>query len=479
MTLGIFRRGRFIACLAVLLAALFTPAAAQVRVVDERTMTANDGTVFAVTQARVRVPELRSGRRPAAVIDLAVVRVRPQGQGKAHVVLAGGPGASGVDEVLNLARQGGAAWFALMGGDVLGIDQRGTGASRPNLASNVRYNLPLDQPGSPEAWLPLIREASRLEAARLKAEGVNLQAYNTQESADDVDAVRRAFGYDKVILWGRSYGSHLALATLRRHPDGVERAILVSPEGPDHTWKLPAQIDRVLERVAARAASPELIANIRKVLADLSRAPESVAIIDPKAGGGLTIVLGKFDVQLVLAQALGDPRALAGLPQAFRQMVAGNYRTMGQLAFASRSSMGIQSAMKQAMDLSSGASEHRRRLIQNEAKTALLGNAMNFPGMDLATAWQVAPLPAAFRTPVRSSIPVLIVVGDLDVRTPVANAEEIAATLTRSHIVVVENAAHEFSLFGSQSLRKLLDGFLSGRPMEETTVMLPALPFSR
>lgn len=473
------------ACLAIgfglFLAGLPTPAVAQMRAVVERTMTANDGTVFIVTQATVRVPELRSGRRPSGAIDIAVVRVRRQGQapGKAHAILAGGPGASGVDEVLSLARQGGAAWFALMDGDVIGIDQRGTGASRPNLASSVRYMLPLDRPGSPEAWLPSIREASLLEAARLRAEGINLQAYNTEESADDVDAVRIAFGYGKLILWGRSYGSHLALATLRRHPEGVERMILVSPEGPDHTWKSPRQIDDVLTRIAIRAAAPELIGHMRKVLDGLSRAPVSVAIVDPETRANLAIVLGKFDVQLIVAQAIGDPRALAGLPAAIREMASGNYRAMGQLAYAYRSSMGIQSAMKQAMDLSSGASDPRRLRIGSEARTALLGNAMNFPGIELTAAWRIAPLPASFRRPVRSAIPVLIIVGDLDVRTPVANAEEIAATLAGARVVVAENAAHQFNLFGNRQMRELLSGFVSGRSIAETRVSLPALPFRR
>ena len=476
-----FLRARLAAVFGLLLAAISTPAAAQMRVVEERTMTANDGTTFVVTQAMVRVPELRTGPRLSRTIDLSVVRVRRQGQapGKVHAILAGGPGDSGVGEVLSLARQGGAAWFALMGGDIVGIDQRGTGASRPSLASSVRYNLPLDRPGSPEALLPLIEAVSRREAARLRAEGVNLQAYNTEESADDVDAVRRAFGYDRMILWGRSYGSHLALAILRRHPEGVERVILISPEGPDHTWKSPAQIDGVLERIAIRAAAPELIGNMRKVFDDLSRTPVSVAIVDPETRANLTIVLGRFDVQLVVAQAIGDPRALAGLPAAFREMAAGNYRMIAQLSYAYRSRMGVQSAMKHAMDLSSGASELRRARIRSEARTALLGNAMNFPGMDLAVAWQVTPLPATFRAPVQSSIPVLIIVGDLDVRTPVANAEEIAATLTGARVVVVENAAHQFSLFSSQPLRELLGEFLSGQPIEETRVTLPALPFQR
>lgn len=482
MSFDILRRGRLVAGLALLLAALSgVPAAAQMRSSEDQTMTANDGTAFVVTRAVVRVPESRAAPQPSGAIDLAVVRVRRRGQtsARAHTILAGGPGESGVQEVLSLARQGGAEWFALMDGDVVGIDQRGTGASHPNLASSVRYNLPMDRPGSPEAWLPLIRKASRLEAARLKAEGVHLQAYNTEESADDVDAVRCAFGYGKMVLWGRSYGSHLALATLRRHPEGVERLILVSPEGPDHTWKSPAQIDDVLARIAVRAGAPELMENIRKVLDDLARAPVSVTITDPATRQDRVIVLGKFDVQLVVAQAIGDPRALAGLPAAFRQMAAGNYRTIGQLAYASRSRMGVQSAMKQAMDLSSGASEVRRRRIGDGARTALLGDAMNFPGLDLAEAWGITPLPAAFRAPVRSSVPVLMIVGDLDVRTPVANAREIATTLPNAQTVVVKNAAHQFSLFGSPTLRELLGRFLADQPTQENAVVLPALPFQK
>jgi pimeloyl-ACP methyl ester carboxylesterase len=381
--------------------------------------------------------------------------------------------------VLNLAKQGGAAWFGLMDGDVLGIDQRGTGGSRPLLASKVDYDLPPEGPGSPEAWLPVIEEASRREAARLKGEGVDLQAYNSEESADDVDAVRRAFGYGKLILWGRSYGSHLALATLRRHPLAVERVILVSPEGPDHTWKSPAQIDAVLARIADRAAAPELLGNMRKVLDSLARTPVPVRITDPLVRAEHVIMLGKFEVQLVVAHAIGDPRALVGLPAAFRQMAAGDYRVMGQLAYAFRARMGVQSAMKHAMDLSSGASPARRARIEREARTALLGNAMNFPGMELAKAWRIDPLPNSFRAPVRSSVPVLMIVGDLDVRTPVANAEEIANSLGEARVVVVKNAAHQFNLFEDLSVRTLLRRFLSGQPIERREVTMPPLPFQR
>lgn len=465
----------------MLLVCVFAPpAAAQVRDITERTMTAADGTVFAVTEGFVRVPERRN-KAAGGTIELAVIRVRLPGEvgTRVHAILAGGPGDSGVGEVLSLARQGGRAWFALMGGDVIGIDQRGTGKSRPNLASSTLYGLPLDRPGSPEAWLPLIRDAAAREASRLKATGIDLGAYNTEESADDVDAARRAFGYGKLILWGRSYGSHLALAVLRRHPDAVERMILVSPEGPDDTWKSPAAVDEVLNRIAERAAAPELTGNIRRVIARLANAPVSVSITDPAGGGTSEVVIGAFDVQLLVAQAIGDPRALTSLPAAFRLMAAGDFRTMGQLTLRLRATMGIQSAMKHAMDLSSGASLERRTRIAKEARTALLGNAINFPGMYLADAWQVEELPSSFRTPVVSQVPTLILVGDLDIRTPLANAEKIATTLPKAKVVIMRNAAHQFGLFSSEPLHDLLRRFGQGLRISEQEITLSPLSFQK
>ena len=157
-----------------------------------------------------------------------------------------------MDQALGLARQGGPLVADLVNGDLVGIDQRGTGRSLPNLSSDALYALPMDQPGSVERWLPVIGRVSRAEATRLRAEGIRLEAYNTRESADDVADVCRTLGYSRATLWGRSYGTHLALATVARHPALVERLVLISPEGFDHTWKLPSQVDAVLARLEAR-----------------------------------------------------------------------------------------------------------------------------------------------------------------------------------------------------------------------------------
>lgn len=446
-----------------------------------RTIAAPDGRTMEITTGYVGVPEQRGGANAnPRKIDLAVIRLRWAGaEGKvANMLLAGGPGDSGTRLLSELPERRAAALLDLMGGDVIGFDQRGTGRSLPGLALQEPTPLPLDAPGSPVTWLPLMERASRLAAQHFAGAGIRLASYTTIENADDVDAVRRAFGYSGVNLWGRSYGSHLALATVRRHPASVERLILVSPEGPDHSFKLPAQTDAVIRRIGERAGVPELPETMRMVFERLRKAPVTVNVAGP-AGVERKIVIGAFDLQWLTAQALGDPRALATLPIAYREMASGDFSRIGPLALASRTQWRLGSAMKYMMDLASGASPQRLERIRHEARTALLGDAMNFPTMDLQSAWPGADLGAEYRKPVRSAVPALILVGDLDARTPIENAREIAAGLSRSKVVVLENGAHQFDLFGDPAIQPLLRDFLGDRAIGVDRIRLPAIPFQR
>lgn len=449
------------------------PAVREVRV---RALAAPDGRSMEITTGFVRVPEQRGGAGSnARWIDLAVVRLRWAGAAPstANMLLAGGPGDSGTRLVAGLPERQAAALLDLMGGDVIGFDQRGTGRSQPSLALAEPVPLPLDVPGAPSTWLPLMERAARSAVEHFAAAGVRLQSYTSVESADDVDAVRRAFGYPRINLWGRSYGSHLALATVRRHPASVARLILVSPEGPDHSLKLPSQTDAAIRRIGERAGVPALPDTMRTVFERLRRAPVTLTVADRK------LAIGAFDLQWLTAQALGDPRALATLPIAYREMAAGDFGRVGPLILASRTRWGLGSAMKYMMDLASYASPARLDRIRKEARASLLGNAMNFPVMELRGAWPEADLGAEYRKPVRSEVPALFLVGDLDARTPIENAREIAAGLPRSKVVVVENGAHQFDLFGAPAIQPLLRDFLRDRPIAVDRVVLPAIPFQR
>ena len=99
--------------------------------------------------------------------------------------------------------------------------------------------------------------------------------------------------------------------------------------------------------------------------------------------------------------------------------------------------------------------------------------------MDLQGAWGAIELEDDFRQPVKSEVPTLMLVGDLDARTPVENAFEIAGTLTNADVVVLENATHQFDLFGSAPIRAVLGQFLRGERNTVTRLALPAPKFHR
>jgi pimeloyl-ACP methyl ester carboxylesterase len=74
-------------------------------------------------------------------------------------------------------------------------------------------------------------------------------------------------------------------------------------------------------------------------------------------------------------------------------------------------------------------------------------------------------------------VPALILVGDLDPRTPTQNASDVAATLPRATVVTIENATHQFDVFGTARIREILTQFLRGDAITARHIALPPLVF--
>ncbi|MFN0007108.1 MAG: alpha/beta hydrolase [Planctomycetota bacterium] len=108
-----------------------------------------------------------------------------------------------------------------------------------------------------------------------------------------------------------------------------------------------------------------------------------------------------------------------------------------------------------------------------------LGDAVNVPYPDACAPCGASRLGDAFRAPLRSDVPVLLVSGDLDARTPPENADEIRAGLVKGVHVIARNAGHEPVEMMSPEFRALLLDFLAGKPVESQTAVLPAPRFRR
>lgn len=476
-----------LACLSLVLAWL-SPAAAQqptkptVRWQPHET-TGADGQLLRGELGRIDVP-LQTGGETTAEITFVRYRSTNERPGPPIFYLVGGPGPSGIEHCVKVAS--GRFVRLLEHGDVIGIDQRGTGRSRPNLTHEPPFacDLPLDRAVTREEVIAAFAAATRRCAEHWRAAGVELAAFDTERSADDVDAVRRALGAEQIVLWGESYGTHLGLTYLRKHGTHVARAVLVRTEGPDHTVKLPSTTQRHLERmhelVAAdptgHALVPDLLAAVTALRQQLAASPgRCVHTVD---GVAHTLVVGVLDFDVWLANTLGLAFEFRDLPAAMAAMREGDWQALGPTAWWLRRGP-IDSAMPVWMDCRSGASVARRTRIARERadRRNVLGDAINLPFPDLCDACGIEALPASYREPFRCSVPVLFVSGGLDARTPPENVAELRADFEHGVHVVADHAGHESLEVMVPTYRELLAAFLRGATVADATISLPPPKF--
>jgi len=430
------------------------------------------------------VPENRSDPE-SNFIELAFVRFKSTAKnpGPPIVYLAGGPGGSGI----GTARGSRFPLFMALReiADVIAFDQRGTGFSKPNLTCLNRLALPLDVAPTREAAIKELREnASDCAFYWHKVQRVDLTGYNTNESADDLEDLRKALGANQISLWTISYGTHLAFAALRRHPTSIHRVIFAGTEGPDHTYKLPSNIQKHLEDLAAVIKAdpqigkeiPDFLGLMKSVFDRLDAQPQTVEITDPRTKLKVKVIVNKFVMQYLVANNIGTTDT-ERFPALFYRASKGDFTNAAQF-WLEESRSGIGSAMSYMMDCASGQTAARRDQIAREAKGTLLEDFSNFPFPDVCTVWKAPDLGDEFRAPLKSDVPVLFISGTLDARTPVSNAEEYRKGFSNSTHIIIEGAVHSDPLFlSSPKIKDGMMGFLRGQPVTTTKITATPMKF--
>ena len=431
------------------------------------------------------VPENRSNP-DSNLIELAFVRFKSTAKtpGPPIVYLAGGPGGSGIGTAYGSRFP---LFMALREiGDVIAFDQRGTGYSKPNLGCFERLAIPLDVAPSREVALKeLLANAKGCIEYWRDVQRVDLTGYNTNESADDLEDLRKAIGARQISLWSISYGTHLALTTIRRHPQSIHRAILAGTEGPDHTYKLPSNIQKHLEDLAAVIKAdpeigkdiPDFLGLMKSVFDRLDAQPVTVEVADPRTKQNVKVVVNKFVLQYIVANNIGTT-VTANFPALLYRASKGDFTNPAQVWLnTSRQSLG--SAMSYMMDCASGQTAARRERIAREAKETLLEDISNFPFPGVCEAWKAPDLGDQFRSPITSNVPVLFISGTLDARTPVSNAEEYRTGFATSTHMIIEGAVHSDPLFlSSPKIKEGMLEFLRGQPVTVTKISAPPMKFA-
>lgn len=453
--------------------------------------TASDGTVIAYELGTLYVPENRAAKE-SRLIAVGFIRIKGAQSAEAppRFLLIGGPGVTvleTVSEQSEIAKRRLRSWLDWAGGaDFVFIEQRGWALAGEQLDWPIDAQ-PLDRPGSVAADIAATQAAARRVVA--DHPGKDLAGYTIAACADDVDDLRRALGYDKIVLNGASFGSQWAFATMRRHPDIVLRAVLSSVEPLDNGFDMPSHVYAALQRIAFEAdqdpgLKPYLPAGGVMAAACAVRdrlAQKPIAIeVKNEQGTSQQIVLGLEDFQLALSSHASNA---AEWPAFVLSLYHGHYEAWAretiELRQASHSPL-----IGPLIDTSLGVTKAREHQLRTDPAVDMLGTWNFAPYLASADLWPTPDLGDAMRRPQLDRTPLLLIHGDWDTNTPIENSLETLASFPNARLIRVHRGQHTgpFALLrGHPEEIAAVHEFLRSGTMPEVPieVALPPVTFEK
>lgn len=392
------------------------------------------------TYVRVPLRYLDPAERRTILVAASVVRAdRPQGK-RPLVVLSGGPGEPIAAAAASVASPKSKSPLARLhrDRDLVLVDQRGAGASRPALECDAEQEAVTPQLESAQTDAgvrDLLVSAYTGCAQRLRSKNLDLAAFTTDHVARDLDRVRKALKLRRADVFATSYGTKVALAAARRDSEWIGRIVLSSaiPPQSDFVAGAPANYARALRAVNATCAATQckakygdLEAKLEGALASLETSP----LTGPSADGKTATLTAAVAAGLVFS-SFYDRQRLAALPELIDAL---GRRDPALLTAATtrpgglRVSQAQQYAVLCSEELSSATPEGLRAGLAGLPSAArLLGEyqtTVGVPATSICPAFvpRPQPLPKSPRPLGGLSVPVLVVSGLYDQVTPPAYA---------------------------------------------------------
>lgn len=449
----------------------------------------NDGIKVDAFEGAIQVPENRSDKN-SRLIPVHYLRFPATGNkaGSPVVYLAGGPGGSGISTVSYPGFRFPLFMAMREFGDVIALDQRGTGKSRTAPKCESKQGLPLNQVLS-EAALTKSYRAAALECVEFwKQQGVDVKGYTTIENARDIDQLRQHLNAEKVTLWGISYGSHLAFASMKVMPEKIDKVVIASAEGLNQTVKLPARTDAYFDRLQlainqqpkAAAAYPDIKRMMRRVHKKLDENPVKLEI-PVKDGDATEFLFQRVHMQGLASAMIADPhRAVPKMLELYLALDQGETQMLP--ALVSRARFDKQNisfdVMSFGMDVASGVTADKLQQYNQQADSSLVGRLLNFPMPQLNQVVEGLDLGDGFREIPKSDVPVLLLTGTLDGRTYIESQREATRGLSNLTQVIVNNAGHNLFMV-SPEVTKVIQQFMNNEVINTTEIEFALPPFIR
>lgn len=386
----------------------------------------------------VQVPENRNDPR-SRLTPLPFIRhhARRDSAAEPIFILGGGPGKS------NLWREMPDVFYAH--NDVINVGYRGVDGEIKLRCPEIGTAMAKDSPLSHEGLLEF-RKTLRRTYDRLVQEGIDLDGYTMLEVVEDLEAVRRALGYEKINLFSTSYGTQVAYLYCVRYPNAVKRNLMVGAGSRgrrfDSLWE-PAVIDKMLREYNAlwkadrdaSAKSPDIIRTIQSVVRTLPTTWNDILIDPDKVRLATFFSLYETESAAAVFDAFvaaekGDPSGLALLVLGYDQAVQDTSRQY----WGDFLSKLVSSGMDDTRDYESEMDPPGSILGSPSAK--LWWTAVSHGG------WPIAQIPPQYQKLDTIEVRTLVLNGQLDFSSPPSHMMETKPYFTNGNIIVIPAMGH-------------------------------------
>jgi len=358
-------------------------------------------------------------------------------------VISGGPGQAASDFYVSAAP---AFAYFRRDRDIVLVDQRGTGASN-RLDCALEYEDDLTSMST--ASLQLLAQRC------LRTLPGDTRFYTTSMAVRDLDTVREALGYERINLYGVSYGTRVAQHYLRRHPTRVHATILdgVVPAGvalgPAVALDAQNVLDGIFDRCTAdsqcNAAFPDIHLRFTALYDRLRARPLRLSVPDPLTAEPARIRFGVAELGAVVRMLSYTDDTASVLPLLIHEAQAGRAQSLAAQYLMIRRSMARQMAMGMhfAVICSEDVPRWNDEKISIESlQRTYLGAAFMQAIGTICERWPRGRVDPDLTEPLRSPAPVLILSGSEDPVTPRRYGEEVFKDLPNATHLLLSGQGH-------------------------------------
>jgi pimeloyl-ACP methyl ester carboxylesterase len=332
--------------------------------------------------------------------------------------------------------------------DIVLVDQRGTGRSNP-------LNCALDDEDLYRATDTEIAADARRCLTTLE-KTARVEFYTTSVAVQDLDTVRAALGYQRIDLYGVSYGTRVAQHYLRRFPNRTRSVILdgvVPPQlalGPATALNAEQALMRILSRCANDVECSKHFgdpsAAYRTLRSSLQAHPVPVSLDDPTSGEASKFDFTGYHLASVLRLASYTAEQAALLPLMLHGATeSANFRPLAaQFLLVNRS---YGDVVAYGMHNSVVCSEDvpfwdLTKINRAELQKTYLGTAQLDGLRSICSVWPRGPIDPDFHSQLRTDVPVLLLSGSDDPVTPPADADQARRGFSHSVHIVMKGFGH-------------------------------------